>query len=55
MQRTVLCVGHIFIYDIGCLGGSERGLDGIVIFICKISLIKKWKNESKYGGNKSGC
>jgi len=41
MQRTVLCIGHRSIYDIGCLSGSGRGLDGIVIFICNISLIKE--------------
>lgn len=43
MQKTVLCIGHRSIYDIGCLSESGRCLNGIVIFICDISLIKEWK------------
>lgn len=44
MQRTVLCIGHKSTYDIGCLSGNGRVSDGIVIFTCNISLIKRKAN-----------
>lgn len=44
MQRTVLCIDPGSIYDIGCLLGTGKGLEGVVIFICNISLIKEKAN-----------